>query len=61
MSIQTFLQRLRIEQACRLMEHSAQPLADIAIAVGYSDVKHFSRIFRRYKGLSPKGFRASID
>lgn len=60
MSIQTFLQRLRIEQACKLMEHSAQPLADIAIAVGYSDVKHFSRLFQRYKGLSPKAFRASI-
>ena len=60
MSIQTFLQRLRIEQSCRLMEQRALRLADIAQAVGYNDVKHFSRVFHRYKGISPREFRAGI-
>ena len=60
MSIQTFLQRLRIEQACILMEQTSLPFADIALRVGYSDAKHFSRVFRRCKGLSPRDYRASI-
>ena len=60
MSIQTFLQRLRIEQACILLEQTSLPFADIALRVGYSDAKHFSRVFRRCKGLSPRDYRASI-
>lgn len=60
MSIQTFLQRLRIEQACKLIEQKTLQFADIALAVGYSDVKHFSRVFRRYKGISPREFRTGV-
>lgn len=56
MSIQTFLQRLRVEQACRLMEQKELRFADIAQAVGYSDVKHFSRVFHRCKGVSPREY-----
>ena len=58
MSIQEFLQRLRIQEACRLLEQTQLPLCDVAQAVGYTDPKHFSRLFRRYKGLSPKELRA---
>ena len=57
MSIQEFLQRLRIQEACRLLEQTQLSLCDIAQAVGYNDPKHFSRLFRRYKGLSPKELR----
>lgn len=60
MSIQTFLQRLRIEEACRLLSREAMPLSSLAQAVGYSDVKHFSKIFRKYKGLSPREYRAGL-
>jgi len=58
MSIQEFLQRLRIQEACRLLEQTQLSLCDVAQAVGYTDPKHFSRLFRRYKGLSPKELRA---
>lgn len=57
MSIQEFLQRLRIEQACQLLTQAELKLSNIAQTVGYADAKHFSRVFRRYKGISPKEFR----
>lgn len=60
MSLQEFLQRLRVEEACRLMEQDAQPLSQVAQKVGYADVKHFSRVFRRIKGLSPRAFRTGL-
>lgn len=60
MSIQEFLQRLRVQKACRLLGQKNLPLADISQAVGYSDPKHFARVFRRYKGISPKEFRKTL-
>jgi AraC-like DNA-binding protein len=58
MSIRTFLQHLRIEQACRLLEQSMHPITQIAQQVGYGDPKHFTVIFRRIKGKSPREYRA---
>lgn len=60
MTIRVFLQRLRVEEACRLASNRALSLNQIAQAVGYSDLKHFSKVFRRHKGISPKEYRASM-
>lgn len=60
MSIQEFLQRLRVEEACKLLEQKQRKLSEIAGAVGYSDAKHFARIFRRYKGVCLKDYRKSL-
>lgn len=60
MSLQEFLQRMRIEEACRLIEQGEQQMARIAQEVGYGDVKHFARVFRRIKGVSPREFRSRI-
>lgn len=57
MSMQEFLQRLRVQEACRLLGQKSLTLSDISQAVGYTDPKHFARVFYRYKGLSPKAFR----
>ena len=57
MSLQEFLQRMRIEEACRLIEQGEPQIAHIAQKVGYGDVKHFARVFRRIKGVSPREFR----
>jgi len=59
MTLQTFLQRLRVEEACRLMGKH-KPLTEVAQAVGYTDAKHFSKIFRQHKGISPREYRATL-
>lgn len=60
MNIQEFLQRLRVQEACRLLGEKKRSLSDISQAVGYTSPKHFTRIFRRYKGCSPTEFRKAL-
>jgi AraC family transcriptional regulator len=53
------VRRLRVEFARRRLANSDAPLADIALAAGFSDQSHFSNTFRRHTGLSPAAFRRS--
>ncbi len=47
----------RIERAQGLMLETAEPLAQIAFAVGLSDQSHLSRLFRQVTGESPFAWR----
>ena len=61
MSIQMFLQRMRIEEACRLLAHTNLSMAEVAAAVGYQDTRHFSKVFRRYQVISPREYRKTAE
>lgn len=52
-----YLQRIRIEEACRLLVNTQYKVADISSRVGYSDVKFFNAVFRKYKYTSPSEYR----
>lgn len=52
-----YLLRLRLERAKDLLTRMQVPLIQIAEAVGYSDSYYFSRMFKKYSGLSPSQFR----
>lgn len=56
-SLTAYLQRLRVEKACQLLIHTSDAVAVIARRVGYEDTKHFSGLFRRYMGMSPRELR----
>lgn len=58
MSIQVFLQQLRVEEACTLLASTFLSTAEVAAEVGYQDTRHFSKVFRRYRGVSPKEYRS---
>ena len=55
MTLQAFLQQLRVEYACHLMEEGSCA-AEAASVIGYGDIKHFARVFRKYKGMTPKQY-----
>lgn len=57
MSIQVFLQRLRVEEACVLLNQTQLSVAEVGAAVGYQDTRHFSKVFRRYQSVSPREYR----
>jgi AraC family transcriptional regulator len=62
-TIGDLIRRRRVQYASHLLAHSRTPLAEIALACGFSDQSHLSFLFKRYMGLSPSKFRrlAGLD
>lgn len=54
---QTFLIRLRLQLACRILEQEQESIERTAIRVGYEDAYYFSRLFRKHLGVVPSRFR----
>lgn len=52
-----YLQKLRVEAAKRILETSAQQVEQVSERVGYRDVNHFRRLFKRYAGETPARYR----
>jgi AraC family transcriptional regulator len=51
----------RIDRAKHLLRERSVPLADIALAVGFSSQSHFTQAFRATAGQTPSRFRAGAD
>jgi AraC-like DNA-binding protein len=51
------VKRLRVEEACRLLETTTRPYADIAGALGFADQSHFIRHFKDLTGSTPGQYR----
>ncbi|MDA9520399.1 transcriptional regulator [Bradyrhizobium sp. CCBAU 11434] len=54
-----YLLNHRIEQAKSLLTTTERPLAEIALAVGFSTQAHFSTVFKRISGKTPARWRAA--
>ena len=52
-----YLNRIRVEEAKRLLENSGRKITDICFAVGFTGLTPFNRVFRRFTGLSPRAYR----
>ncbi len=53
-----YLTDCRIEEAKRLLRESTMNISQICAAVGYTDSKHFSRIFTKSVGIKPSIYRS---
>lgn len=56
-SFKEYLNMVRIEESKRLLTNTDISIIDIAIAVGFEDQSYFSKVFKKYTGLTPKQFR----
>lgn len=52
-----YLNMVRIEESKRLLSNTDYSLLDIAIATGFEDQSYFSKVFKKYTGLTPKQYR----
>ena len=57
-TIGEFMRRLRVEFACDQLSRSDNPIIRIALAAGFYDQSHFSRIFKRHTGVTPAAYRS---
>src|SRR5579871_3041248 len=53
----SYLQKLRIAAAKRLLENDHRSMQEISDAVGYQDVAFFRQLFERHTGASPSAYR----
>ena len=54
---QALLDESRKQRAWWYLQHTALPVAEIALQLGYADTRNFSRTFRRWHGLTPSAVR----
>ena len=52
-----YITQVRLKEALRLLKYSGESISQIAYSVGYNDPLYFSRIFKKYYGVSPKFIR----
>lgn len=55
-----YLQKVRIEQCCRLLANTDKKVAEVAQLVGYNDQKQFHKAFKNLLGITPNEFRRTI-
>jgi len=61
MTFSEHLLRYRITRASELLAASTKSVSEIAYTVGFNDLPYFSRVFRRFKGVSPCKFRQIVQ
>ena len=52
-SFKEYLNMVRIEESKRLLSNTDYALIDIAIATGFEDQSYFTKVFKKYTGLTP--------
>lgn len=55
-----YIHRLKVAEAKNILLNTDKTVKEIADALGFKDVFYFSRLFKKYVGLSPLNYRKSI-
>jgi AraC-like DNA-binding protein len=53
----SFVQRLKMNHAKRLLRETGERISDIAYQLGFEDANYFARIFKKLSGYAPADFR----
>ena len=54
--VSEFIRNIRLEQAARLLKEQKVNVTQVAYAVGFSNLAHFSTVFRKQFGVSPSEY-----
>ena len=52
-----YLNRVRINKACKLLQESSLPISQISSEVGYGEHSYFCRVFKKITGETPSVWR----
>ena len=59
-TIGAYVRRLRVERAAKALQQSSDSIVKIALDCGFSDQPHMTRLFRKWVGVTPATYRASV-
>ena len=54
--IKEYIQELRINEAKRLLSSGQKEIKSVCFEVGFEDLSHFYRVFRKLTGTTPKNY-----
>lgn len=52
-----YLNSYRVERACLYLINSDLPITEIAYRCGFGDSAYFSKVFKKYKNVTPRNYR----
>jgi len=55
-TIYNYYQKLRMEEAAFLITKAGHSVSEAGYTLGFSNLSHFSRLFEKHYGLTPKKF-----
>lgn len=56
-SITDYIQRERIAEAKKMLKYTALPLSDICTRLNFNDQSYFTRVFKKWTGVTPLQYR----
>lgn len=56
-----YAQRVKVESAKKALETSRKTISEVMYEVGYSDVKAFREVFRKFTGMSPVEYKGKYN
>ena len=59
--ISDYINRLRIEEACRRLKQNQHKIIDIAFDVGFKNLRTFNLCFSKITGISPSDYRRNYE
>lgn len=59
--IGSFITRMRVETAARLLRYTANPIEEITYSVGYASPSSLSKAFKLFYNISPSDYRKNKD
>ena len=56
----TYLNTIKIREACAMMRHGHSNLTDVAMACGFNSSSYFCKVFKNEKGVSPTEYKKQL-
>ena len=60
LSIQQYIIQYRLKMAESLLKQTDLTITEIADKTGFTDISHFNRIFKKYKGMNPSSVKSNL-
>lgn len=61
MNFTDYMTELKIQRAKDLLPQAGQTISEVAVAVGFTDISYFSKVFKKRTGQTPSQYKRGLD